>query len=416
MPYQLMPNTVEYFKARIKAFRKAGLTDTAEEEEAKLAELMRLHSQQPTLGIEELLAAEEVLRTHFTIVDWQGIHIIFGAAAALYVSGEMLWLRLVGASRSGKTEILRAIAAHGDTKEVGALTPSAIRGGLKEIHTKLLEQLRGYRVVTFDLAALLTTRRDARNEIFGLLRLVKDGQLVSDFGSHEGHLLQATKFDWLMATTPYFEQVRVMESLLGERFIDLWWLPADREEMAIQAAENNPRLLEIRNTLAERVGQMLNTAKLKGSEIDVSRVDNNWLGKVANIAALLRTPIMKDWKGNITVIPMPEVGTELAQGFQKVALGLQLLGISEYQPYIMRLVRDCVPSVRRALISVLVGTQATADNLASVIPLPINTVRYHLDDLEALEVVTKLGNTNTYRIKAEMAKEMRSIWEQNIIQ
>jgi len=349
-------------------------------------------------------------------VDWQGIRIIFGSAAALYVSGEMLWLRIVGASRSGKTEILRAIASHRDTKEIGTLTPSAIRGGLKEKQIKLLEEIAGYRVVTFDLAALLTIRKDARNEIFGLLRLVKDGRLVSDFGSLEGHLLQGTKFDWLMATTPYFEQVRVMESLLGERFIDLWWLLANREEMAIQAAENNPKLPEIRNTIADLVGKMLDKAKLRGSDIQPGRIDNAWLGKVANIAALLRTPVMKDMKSDIITIPVPEVGTDLAQGFQKVGLGLQLLGINEYEPYIMRLVRDCVPSVRRALISVLINTPTTADKLASETQLPVTTVRYHLDDLEALHVVTKHGNTNTYKIKAEMTKEVGSIWEQNIIQ
>ena len=396
----------ELLRKKIEVFKQAGLPEAVEGEEAKLAVLMR----HPIGGIDELLAVEEVLGEYFKIVDWQGIRIIFGAAAALYVSGEMIWLRIVGASRAGKTEILRAIATHKDTKEIGALTPSAIRGGLKEKQSKLLGELTGCRVVTFDLAALLTTHREARNEVFGLLRLVKDGRLVSDFGSHEGHLIQKAKFDWLMATTPYFEQVRVMESLLGERFIDLWWIPADREEMAIQAAENNPRLPEIRKIVTELVEKMLDRAKSKASEIDVSRVDNTWLGKVANIAALLRTPIVKDWKGNITTTPLPEVGTDLAQGFQKIALGLQLLGINDYKSYIMRLVRDCMPSVRRAVISELVKMQATADKLASVIPLPVSTVHYHLNDLEALEVVTKIGNTNTYRIKAEIAEEMRSIW------
>jgi len=410
----LVPGTVEFLMAKIRIFKQKGLS--TDEEEAELVNLIKLRSSLPTEGIGELLTAEEVLNSNFTIVDWQVIRIIFSIAAALYVNGEMLWLRIVGASRSGKTEILRAIAAHRDTKEIGTLTPSAIRGGLKEKQIKLLEEIAGYRVVTFDLAALLTIRKDARNEIFGLLRLVKDGRLVSDFGSLEGHLLQGTKFDWLMATTPYFEQVRVMESLLGERFIDLWWLPANREEMAIQAAENNPRLPEIRNTIADLVGKMLDKAKLRGSDIEAGHIDNAWLGKVANIAALLRTPVMKDLHGNISTVPLPEVGTDLAQGFQRVALGLQLLGINEYEPYIIRLVRDCVPSVRRVLISVLINTPTTADKLASETQLPVTTVRYHLDDLEALHVVTKHGNTNTYKIKAEMTKEVGSIWEQNIIQ
>ena len=111
-------------------------------------------------------------------------------------------------------------------------------------------------------------------------------------------------------------------------------------------------------------------------------------------------------------MPQPEVGTDLAQGFQKTALGLQLLGVKRYQPYIARLVRDCVPSIRRSIISVLVDNQATVDDLAKAIRLPRSTVEYHLKDLLPLDVVSRLGNTNTYRLKADLEEQIRSIWKQ----
>ena len=43
-------------------------------------------------AIEELQNIEKFLRFHYVIVDWQGVRIIFTAAVALYVKGEMLWL------------------------------------------------------------------------------------------------------------------------------------------------------------------------------------------------------------------------------------------------------------------------------------------------------------------------------------
>lgn len=365
-----------------------------------------------TDGVAELQTVERFLGTHFKIVDWQAVEIIFAVAAALYIPGEMVWLRLVGASRSGKTELLRAIAEHPDSTEIEYLSPAALRGGLREKKVKLLRQLNGRRVITMDMAALLTTRKDARSEVFGLLRSVKDGRLASDFGSMEGHLLQETHFDWLSATTPYFEQSRIMESLLGERFIDLWWIPADREEMAIQAAHNNPDLPILREILAKAVGKMLDEAKANANNIDASQVDLDWLGKVADIAALLRTPIVKDYNGNITSTPAPEIGTDLAQGFQRIALGLQLIGISDYQPYIARLARDCMPSVRRSVLSEIVREQATAQDIATRTTLPLSTVRYHLDDLRALGVVVAIGNTKTYKPKADLAEKIRSVWKQ----
>lgn len=361
-------------------------------------------------GIEELNTVIRLLHDNFKIVDWEGIYIIFAVAVALYVPGEMLWLRVIGPSRSGKTEILRAIAQHRDSRQMEMLTPAAIRGGLKEQKSKLLPDLNNKRVVTLDMAALLTTRADFRNEVFGLLRLVKDGRIDSDFGSTEGHLEQETKFDWILATTPHIEQYRQLESLLGERFIDLWWRPAERVEVAIQATENNPKLAEIRKELAEAVSKMLDAAKQRGENLGEERIDNQWIGKIADVTALLRSPVEKDRQGNISSVPQPEYGTDIAQSFQKVALGLTLLGVDDYKPYIKRLSRDCCPSIRKAILGALVDGRRSIDNIASETLLPASTVRYHLQDLEALGVIVKIGNTYTYKLAAKLENKIRSIW------
>ena len=61
--------------------------------------------------IEETLhQVTATLRKHFEIKDWQGIELILAVACAHYVPGEMLWFRIIGPSRSGKTELLRAIS------------------------------------------------------------------------------------------------------------------------------------------------------------------------------------------------------------------------------------------------------------------------------------------------------------------
>jgi hypothetical protein len=63
--------------------------------------------------MEEMLEqVKATLRQHFEIKDWQGVDIILATAVAHYIPGEMLWLRFIGPSRSGITELLRAIAEH----------------------------------------------------------------------------------------------------------------------------------------------------------------------------------------------------------------------------------------------------------------------------------------------------------------
>ena len=85
---------------------------------------LEMSPMQETLG-----QVKATLRQHFEIKDWQGIELILAVAAAHYIPEEMLWLRFIEPSRSGRTELLRAIAMHPDCTEMEVLTPAAFRGG-----------------------------------------------------------------------------------------------------------------------------------------------------------------------------------------------------------------------------------------------------------------------------------------------
>ena len=71
-----------------------------------------------------------VLNESFLINDWQGVDIIVAAAVAHYIPGEMLWLRFLGPSRSGKTELLRTFIGHDDV--VACTAPEVDPNGIPE--------------------------------------------------------------------------------------------------------------------------------------------------------------------------------------------------------------------------------------------------------------------------------------------
>ena len=75
---------------------------------------------------------KDTLRRHVGIKDWQGMEIIVAAAVAHYLPGEMLWLRIIGASRLGKTEPLRAIPEHRHCAELEVVTPASPQRWLQE--------------------------------------------------------------------------------------------------------------------------------------------------------------------------------------------------------------------------------------------------------------------------------------------
>lgn len=328
---------------------------------------------------------KNILKKHFEIQDWQGIEIILAVAVAHYIPGEMLWVRIIGASRSGKTELLRAISGSSDTAQMEAITPAALRGGLKE-GAKLLQRINGKLVITNDLSAMLTTRKDARNEIFGLLRPIKDGVLISDFGSDEGHLSQSVKFDWIAATTPVFEQYRNFESLLGERFIDLRWIPGNRGEMAFRAGKNNPHLEEIRCELAVCVGNLMSRANNR-QNIDLDEITIKIISELADKAAVLRTPVPRDRYRNLVSTPEPEIGTDLTQGFCRIVQGLIKMGIVRWGPYINRLVWDCMPKLRSEVLACIAKDVRKVKEIAAVTKLSEREISNQIEDLKLLGIV-----------------------------
>lgn len=349
---------------------------------------------------ETLEQVKATLRQHFEIKDWQGVEIILATAAAHYIPGEMLWLRFIGPSRSGRTELLRAIAVHPDCAEVEVLTPAAFRGGFKK-GPKVLDRINGKLVITKDIAEILTARKDMRTEIFGVLRGIKDGKLTSDFGSDEGHLVQEARFDWILAATSSgIEQQRQLEGLLGQRFIDLRWQPGNREVMAYRAACNNPYLSSIRDELVVDVLSLLYRAEevVKSENYTLSEHELRWIAKVADTTAILRTPVQQDRHGLILSLPEPEVGTELAQGFSRIASGLLCLGLEDWQPYIRRLAWDCIPSVRIKLLRSLENNPQTVDQLEQSTGIPQRTIYYHLEHLELLRVVKDNNGTKEIAI------------------
>jgi hypothetical protein len=316
---------------------------------------------------------------YFHIADEQGFTIVIACAVAHCIPGEMLWVRIYGGSRSGKTELMRAIAEHEDSAKVETITPAAIRGGLDE-GSRLLKRIDGKIVITKDLASMLTSKRELRNEVFGLMRNVKDGELVSDFGTEKGHLHQHAKFDWLIATTPVFAQYRTMEDLLGSRFIDLKWEANDREEMTLRALDNDPNLPRIRQEMAEATGRLIAQCKSKPvPELDADT--KSLVVYLADLTARLRSPVARDNQHRVKFAPEPEVGTSLAQNLGRIAKALLLLDISNISPYLIRLCLDSIPYGRIELLSELVKGEVSTTNKNW----------YEFDDLRLLGICDKAG-------------------------
>lgn len=331
----------------------------------------------------------DALNKWLYIEDWQSINILLGAAAALYIPGDPLWLRSIGGSGMGKTELLRAISAHTDSFELATFTSASLAGGFKDGY-KLLKDINGKRVVTLDISPLITKNRDTRKQLFGILRYAFDGSFVSAFGSPEEILRQKASFDWLLGATPAIESQRNLDAELGERFIDLRLKLNDPEKAAERAYKNAGVLKQMRQELGGTVGQLLEYCKASSvPQIHPDVADR--IPKLANIMALLRSPVPRDRYHNISYMPQPELGTRVAQSLNKLAKGLALIkGKKEvdWEEYValVRIATDSIPSTRRVILAEYVNGKRKIEDIAKATRLSFGQVSELLQDLELLGI------------------------------
>lgn len=327
---------------------------------------------------------KETLGKHLVIDDWQGVDIFLAAVATHWVPGNMLWFRIIGASGSGKSELLRSLECNQEEViSADSFTPGAVRGGYLKDSPRMLELWNDKIVVTKDFASMITKKKEDRAEVFGLLRSAYDGTLSAFYGSDDAHVKLEFHFDWILASTPVIERQRSLEAELGSRFIDLKWeTPYDEKAAIISAMSGDSSSSSFRKLLGEQMTNFINIAKDKQS---LSYVPSDWLAEMAMIAAKLRTPVYRDIKHEIYDIPTPEIGTRFGQGLQRIVKGLSMIGIEEYKPYVKRLALDCLSKVRRVIVEqTLEDPTSSPKTLSEKLGVSLDTIYIAKEDLKML--------------------------------
>jgi hypothetical protein len=335
--------------------------------------------------LQEAEQYKKILHENMVIDDWEGVDIFLAAVATHWVVGNMLWFRIIGASGSGKSELLRSLESPCNKDYVisaDTFTPGAIRGGYMKDSPRMLDLWNNKLVVTKDFASMVTKKKEDKAEVFGLMRSAYDGTLSAFYGSDDSHVKLEFHFDWILASTPYIERQRSLEAELGSRFIDLRWrTPRDEVSAVVSAMEGDATSSKFRDTLGQQMHQLLiATQSITPAEIDLS-----WLASIARVAARLRTPVYRDIKHEIYDIPTPEVATRYGQGLQRIAKGLSVIGITNYKPYIKRLALDCLSNLRREIVTTYMADPTeTLDAISKKIKANYDTCRYEVENMKML--------------------------------
>lgn len=344
--------------------------------------------------IDELL---KVFKEHLYIEENCSITIPLAEVIANFAPIEPDIVGIIGASGSSKTELIRAL---GELENqyfypVSSLTGHTFVSGLKD-NIDLAPALRGRLLTIKDFTSILSKKKDEVSEIFADLRELTDGHIGKDFGSGVKKHYKNIHSSVLFGCTNAIEKHNSMYSNLGQRIV--FFRPvSDKKKAMKQAMKNAGKEGAFREVLHKIIMQFISTT-LSGQKermATLSHIPDEMKECVEGLVTFLanvRTPIDRDFKGNMATLPEPEYPTRLAKTMCKLidahALLYNRAPIKQDEYVAYRLTLDNIPMERRKVLSVLLdGEEKTTSEVQQAAKIPNTMAHRVLDDLKALEII-----------------------------
>ncbi len=355
------------------------------------------------------------LNTEFHNPDLQAISIVMAAGRAQSLPGEPVWLFVIGPSGSGKTSIaINCLSSIPNTWIESNLTPRTLLSCAANGDENSLLKRIGSGILAFkDFTTMLTKNPEQQAEIISQLREVYDGSYKSKTGfkwqEWEG------KITVIAAVTPAIERAWLVHRELGERFMHVRWPNGDGMKISEVARFQCGREKQISAKMRSLAKEFYSNA----SSITPSLSDEQGkqVEQWAAATAILRAQVVRDSKASRTIIEAvpPEEPTRIVKSLQTISVNHAALMNREVNEDDMAVARrvamDSIPSRR---CSILRTIPLEMDNsltwICEMTNTPKATVKWNLDELEALNVVKQTGSDKITGSKYSFTDTFLKVW------
>lgn len=343
------------------------------------------------------------IKRWFQEPDMEGVMIALCVGGSHYYPQEKaVWLQVIGASGSGKTELaIQACKALPLSRIIGDLTPKAFLSSAKGPKNSLLPPLGGSMIwLAKDFTTIYSMRPDDRKEVAARLREVWDGEIYRDTG--QGPTLGwYGKVTMIAAATPEVEEHWGALRALGERFLTLKWRSPVTDESRIAAMQKSRTQLghvkDIREDLAQRIQDLCDPRTFASSEPPSDEVMQT-MDITADLVALLRVKVERDYdmRRSIISIGTLELPTRISAGLAQIirthqAIFTGELPIDDSLRLARRVARDTIPTTRRQVLHYvpIQGKGAQFGDILRESRIPRTTLQRTLEELVALDVLDR---------------------------
>jgi hypothetical protein len=355
------------------------------------------------LGIQSTRARLEAVVGTYTdwlhVEDVGPLYATLGAVAARNLPGDPVWLILIGAPSSGKTEIVLALKHVEGVKLVSTITVGGLLSGTarrergSDATGGLLDGLDSGLLLLKDFTSVLSLHHDTRVALLAAFREIYDGSWVRHVGVDGGReLAWEGKLGFVAASTGIIDSHHAVMSQMGERFVLCRLLAATRGLVSRAALRQEGRESEQRARLALLVQELLD-GDLPPPQAR-TEAETDWIADLADFVSLARSAVVRD--GNTKAIELvldPEAPGRLVKQLDGLLQGLSVIGLERGKALrvVARIASDCLPPLRLAVLRQLAGADGfvSTSKLGEALRLPTTSTRNVLEELTPRGIVSR---------------------------
>lgn len=328
------------------------------------------------------------------------LKVMLGVALSNDMPGDPLWLYLVGASSSGKTQLLSAFAGSPRCLFVSNVSSHSLISGFRGENgsdPSIIARAKDLTVIFKDFTEVLQKPEVLRNDLFGILRGAYDGSVSRPFGNGVVREYKDLYFTVLAGVTHTIHGFN--NTSMGERFLKFQFKASSKartDALLSSAIGNVGKEKTIETALQDVISAFLE------KKLDIKMLpvfpDKYYarLKALVQLIAHLRSSVERDPRsGDVTFRPALEMGARLAKQLVKLAMMISIVeGHRDITDSIYSLIeRIAIDTaygfhydIVDAVMNIGSGT-ATRDAIAKYIHMPASTLFRRFDDLNVLALV-----------------------------
>ena len=340
-------------------------------------------------------------KDHDNIIDC-----VLAICLATKLPGDSIWLMLVGAPSTGKTELVNILNKVPHVHGVSTLTENTFLSSMRNANGKensLLHRIGAKGMILMkDYTTVVSMRAEKKEQILAQMREIFDGALKKESGNGVSQEWKG-KINWVGCVTDVIYSVGGESAAMGRRSM-VYELPPLTDDMRLDMgrAANKIRnnISNIREELQDAVAEFI---KYKVDNMpkelpSLSAEMEEDLLQISSFVTKVRTGVERDFRGTLQLVYESEGLTRFNSQITKTVETMLYISDKtvvddDYKKFAFKIGIDSIPKQRRiALIILSEYSAVTAKGVALKTGMPTETIRMALEELAALHIVERKPN------------------------